>query len=236
MREYSAIESALYASFDRLLESDILEIDFESVGTFTDPSAGKPSEFDEQSEWKDVILDHRFDEATPWITELACRWRSVKRKRAPEIHGEFRVRNIYDALLKNAPDLTWERASDTEKQLVAEFRTIDDTPRSGAGLLTAVRVQPHVNPLELWYYDKDLSRYPGHATDYVRLDLDYVEYMKVLPVTKGTFGWQYLFSDISLCGLERHVVENLEAMLDAFPTAFPEYDYAPLRARLEARL
>ncbi|AEM85038.1 hypothetical protein [Streptomyces violaceusniger] len=236
MREYSAIESNLYDSFDKLLKSDVLEIDFENVGTFTDPSTGKSSEFEVRPEWKDVILDPRLDEATPWITELACRWRSVARKKTPEIHGEFRIRNIYDALLRRAPDLAWEKASREEKQLVAEFRTIDDTPRSGAGLITAIRVQPHVNPLEVWYYDKDLSRYPGHQIDYVRLDIDYVEYMKVLPITKGTFGWQYLFSDISLSSLGTHVATNLEAMLEVFPTTFPEYDYTPLRERWEARL
>lgn len=198
--------------------------------------AGKPAEFDLRPEWQDVILDPRLDEATPWITELGCSWRGADRKNVPEIHGEFRVRNIYDALLRRAPDLAWEKAPDAEKQLVAAFRTIDDTPRSGVGLLTAIRVQPHVNPLEIWYYDKDLSRYPGYATDYTRLDLDYTEYMEMLPVTKGAFRWQYLFSDVSLRGLGRQVISNLEAMLELFPIAFPEYDYAPLRARLEARL
>ncbi|MDQ1039743.1 hypothetical protein QFZ75_006159 [Streptomyces sp. V3I8] len=234
MREYSPIESALYASFDNLLESSLVEIDFESVGDFTDPSAGKPAEFDERPEWEDVILAGLL-EATPWITELACSWRSAKRKKTPQIRGEFRVRNIYDALLKPAPDLAWEKAPDDEKRLVAEFRTIDETPRSGAGLLTAIRVQKHVDPLQIWYYDKDLSRYPGNATDYVPLDIDYVEYMKNLAVTKGIFGWQYLFSDVSLSGLDRQVVANLEAMLDIFPTVFPEHDYTPLRDRLEAR-
>ncbi|MCZ0990727.1 hypothetical protein [Streptomyces diastatochromogenes] len=236
MREYSAIESELYASFDAILESEALEVDFEKVGAFTDPSAGRPSGFEVQSEWNGVILSPRLDEATPWITELACCWRSVRRKKMPEIHGEFRVRNIYESLLRSAPDLAWEKAPDSEKRLVAEFRTIDDTPRSGAGLLAAIRVQPNVDPLEIWYYDKDLSRYPGHSSDYVRLDLDYREYMKMLSVTKGTFGWQYLFSDVTLSGLSGQVSENLEAMLEVFPVAFPQYDYTPLRERLEARL
>ncbi|WP_327190340.1 hypothetical protein [Streptomyces xinghaiensis] len=236
MREYSASESELYRSFDTLLESSILKIDFENVGDFTDPGAGIPSSFSERPEWKDVILDPHLGEATPWITELACRWRSASRKKTPEIQGEFRVRNVYDSLLRPAPDLAWEKAPDAEKQLVSEFRTIDDTPRSGTGLLTAIRVQRHVNPLEIWYYDKDLSRSPEHGSDFIRLELDYAEYMKVLPVTKGTFGWQYLFAPVSLRNLGKRVINNLEAMLEVFPTAFPEYDYTPLQARLEARL
>lgn len=235
MHENSVSESKLYLSFRELCESKHVKVEFKKVGSSLDPESGQPSAFTTRQEWRDVILGPDLSESTPRVTELGCRWRSVDPNH-PELNGEFRVRNIFKAFLRPAPDLAWEKAPEEEKKLVAEFRTIDDTPRSATGLLTAVRVQPQVNPLELWYYDKDLSRYPGHETDYIRLDLDYSEYMRVLPVTKGTFGWQYLYADVSLHGLGSQVVENLQTMLEVFPRVFPEYDYSDLRTRLEARL
>lgn len=56
-------------------------------------------------------------------------------------------------------------------------------------------------------------------------------------VTKGTAGWQYLFADVDFKSpWMQEVGSELKTMLATFPALFPQYDYAPLRARLEARL
>lgn len=69
------------------------------------------------------------------------------------------------------------------------------------------------------------------------MDVDYCGYLAALLVTKGTYGWQYLFADVSLADdIHHHTVENARRMLEVFPRLFPGYDYAPLAARLEARL
>ncbi|MGI5424124.1 hypothetical protein [Streptomyces sp. CA-179760] len=56
-------------------------------------------------------------------------------------------------------------------------------------------------------------------------------------MTKGTFGWQYLFTDVSLRGDDfGETGRRLNDMLTVFPELFPGYDYQPLRSRLAARL
>ncbi|MEV0701148.1 hypothetical protein AB0I53_25015 [Saccharopolyspora sp. NPDC050389] len=70
-----------------------------------------------------------------------------------------------------------------------------------------------------------------------RLDLDYAGYLEALRITKGTFGWQFLFADVSLSDDEFDVTcQFMEIMLDVFPKLFPEHDYEPLRARLAERV
>lgn len=69
------------------------------------------------------------------------------------------------------------------------------------------------------------------------MDLDYLGYLEALAVTKGAYGWQYLFTDLSLLNDDlHHVVESVKAMLRRFPDLFPQHDYTQLRERLEERL
>ncbi|PUB22792.1 hypothetical protein C8K30_11214 [Promicromonospora sp. AC04] len=75
------------------------------------------------------------------------------------------------------------------------------------------------------------------APRYNDLALSYPEYLDVLRLTKGVFGWQLLFVDVSLRepGLRPHL-ESITTMLEVFPSVFPQHDYAPLQGRLAARL
>ncbi|AOS64546.1 hypothetical protein [Actinoalloteichus hymeniacidonis] len=53
--------------------------------------------------------------------------------------------------------------------------------------------------------------------------------------TKGTYGWQFLFADISLRRGDFHEVAGyLQGMVDVFPELFPG-DYTELRDRLAER-
>jgi hypothetical protein len=235
MRELTPTEAAHMKSFRDLLASEVIEIDFEKAGIVGNPLGGVPTFFEMLPEWDGVTLAPSLNECTLWMSELSCRWRTSGD--LPQFGGEFRLEGVYDALLKNPPELGWEGSSQEEIEFFAQLRTIDGTPRSGAGLTTAIRVQKNVDPLEIWYCDKDLSRNPEHSLDYVKLGIDYCGYMHVLPLTKGTFGWQYLYTDVSLRGgTLQSVGEDLRNMLAVFPEIFPEYDYTELAGRLEARL
>ncbi|GAA3357314.1 hypothetical protein [Saccharopolyspora gregorii] len=235
MGNNTSIESALYSAFDEVVESKVFEVDFQDIGSFSGGESGRPGMFDDLDEWRNVIIDDRMDAATPKVSELGLQWRTRYRRKHPEVLGEFRVRNLYRALLRPPPELVWSGSTEAEKDFVEQLRVIDDTPRSGAGLLTAIRIQEGVSPLEVWYFDKDLSRTTVGGGDFIRLNIDYSGYMKSLALTKGSFGWQYLFADISINNLSRDVVQNIDAMLRVFPNEFPGYEYRDLQSRLEAR-
>ncbi|RJO78426.1 hypothetical protein D5S18_05940 [Nocardia panacis] len=92
-----------------------------------------------------------------------------------------------------------------------------------------MRIQRGVSPLEIWFHDR--------SDGPVRLDLDYCGYLEALVRTKGCFGWQYLFADVSLADHEHHhSLDNMRRMLEVFPKLFPEHDYTDLAERLNQRL
>lgn len=68
------------------------------------------------------------------------------------------------------------------------------------------------------------------------MEVTYREYLDALLVTKGTYGWQYLYTDVSLGRGFGGVRRYLQGMIELFPEIFPNHDYSPLVERLEARL
>ncbi|WP_431040490.1 hypothetical protein ACQUSR_00305 [Streptomyces sp. P1-3] len=122
-------------------------------------------------------------------------------------------------------------------ELCSELRVIDNTPLTAAGQLAAIRIQRHTDPLEIWYYDMDMNEVEGWGQQLVRLDLTYTGYLEQLVLTKGTYGWQYLFTD-ELPFTDpyfKNFRTGLGAMLDHFPGLFPAWDYTDLRRRFAAR-
>ncbi len=178
-------------------------------------------------ELADITVDPRIAEQAPRLRRIAAHWRGTDE--AAELTGEFRIPQFHRALFDPAPPLAWEGSTPDERELLAQFRQIDGHPRSGTGQVALVRLVPHTTPLEIWMWDDRLGAQ--------RMDLDYLGYLEALAVTKGTHGWQYLFTDLSLQGVDlRHTADAMRAMLDHFPELFPQHDYTDLRARLEERL
>lgn len=142
--------------------------------------------------------------------------------------GEFDLINI--AAIPDLPvPADYFTRDGLDLQFLSELYVIDDLSASGTGSLAAMRLQDGVADPEIWFLDGDRT--------YVKLDLGYCEYLDGLLVSKGVYGWQYLFADVELGEYEfGPVLDNLRWMLDIFPEQFPEHDYAPLVARLEARL
>ncbi|MGW4232160.1 hypothetical protein ACWEF9_23180 [Streptomyces sp. NPDC004980] len=147
----------------------------------------------------------------------------------PDVSGEFYVRNLLGALEEPPPELGEIEVSGADPSLLSELRAIDGTPDTGEGSLAAIRILSGQAPPEIWFDHMLRGTW--------RMHIDYRDYLATLRVTKGTFGWQYLFTDVSLRGDEFRVIRRrLQNMLDVFPEMFPGDDYAPLRRRLSERL
>ncbi|WP_091106340.1 hypothetical protein [Micromonospora citrea] len=143
------------------------------------------------------------------------------------IAGEFCLEALENAVLRQRPPELWADMTPEQERLQPELRAIDGTPEWGTGHLAALRVQPGVEQPEIWFDNTNDHHY--------KLDLDYRGYLDALRVTKGTFGWQYLFTESSLRG-DASTTRRLRTMLELFPTWFPDHDYEPFRRRLDLAL
>ncbi|MEU7469969.1 hypothetical protein AB0A94_15765 [Streptomyces sp. NPDC044984] len=178
-------------------------------------------------ELEQVIVAPAIAEQAPRFRRIAAHWRG--REAVQDLTGEFRIPQFYRAIFEPAPPLAWEGSPPDELELLAQFRQVDGHPRSGTGQFALVRLEPNTTPLEIWVWDARLGAQ--------RMDLDYLGYLEALAVTKGTYGWQYLFTDLSFLNDDLyHVAESMKAMLRRFPDLFPQHDYTQLRERLEERL
>lgn len=108
------------------------------------------------------------------------------------------------------------------------LRVLDQSTESGR--LTGIHVPESGEGRELWFHDINNSTLK-------RLDIGCRDCVRNVFTMKGVSGWQYLFTDTDLSGDEFDVLSgSLTNALTSFPTLFPRYDYADLRARLTARL
>jgi hypothetical protein len=187
-------EKALTGMVADLENSDAVSVDFSELGPGT--------------EWMDdpaevlIALDGmtslaEFQRCPFRFTKVAASWRTVKPY--PLIHGEFSVTPLPLAFATGAPHMAWEGSTDEERQLYSEFRVVDDTPTSGEGLFTALRAPTEIRPIELWLY---YIRLIPHKPPTVQLEIDYCEYLDMVHLTKGVFGWQFLFADVSFSDWE----------------------------------
>lgn len=151
-------------------------------------------------------------------------------KTEPHMVGEFCLTNIYRCLTEELPGLDDVTLSPSENEILAGLRVIDEEPQAGSGRLTGLLVTPGSTRHQVWLYDMSQERLE-------LLDVDYGAYLENVLITKGSYGWQYLFADVDLNepGLG-DIKTSLTTMLDTFPVMFPDHSYADLRARLEARL
>ncbi|MEJ8650067.1 hypothetical protein WKI65_18700 [Streptomyces sp. MS1.AVA.3] len=189
-------------------------------------------------DWADVEFDQRMLDCALRFPGLGAQWEIPEEEEdLPEIYGDFNLLHLHDVLKQPAGPAPLPGATSFQQQFLSELRIFDHTPRSGAGKLTYIRMQPHVTPLEIWYSAvADIGSDP-YPPGFLKMDITYCEYLDALLLTKGTYGWQYLYTDISLRGRAFHeTVTYVQGMLEVFPEIFPQHDYTPLRDRLEARL
>ncbi|MCW7988761.1 hypothetical protein XF35_26765 [Streptomyces platensis subsp. clarensis] len=188
------------------------------------------SVFGTLAEQDGVALDPALQACYLRFDGLGACWGFGEEESDPLFAGEFNLLPLVQAVRQQPPIERYPYASPPQQEIVAELRDFDGTPMTGAGHVTSLRIKRGgVHNPEIWFSDNPLG--------FHRLDIDLCGYLDALRVTKGTFGWQYLFTDVSFADENYEVTaEFLTEMLDVFPELFPQHDYAPLRARLEARL
>ncbi|MCX4232473.1 hypothetical protein [Streptomyces ortus] len=236
MRKLTASENAHLKSFTELHECDSIDIFFENQGQWGEPEepGALTAVFDGVSGFEGVVLDPGLERCMVGISDLSSCWGTVDT--LPRLRGEFSIKEFFDCLLDPPPELVREEPAPAEAEFYSQLRVIDSAPRAANGMMTAVRIQPGVNSLEIYFIDSGLDRTPEYENEYIRMDVDYCGYLDALLMTKGTFGWQYLFTEASSRDERfRDFSDRLAYMLELFPRIFPEYDYTPLRDRLEAR-
>jgi hypothetical protein len=233
MQSLTESEEAQVESIADLTRSELFDVEHEQED-ITFPLA----RFDPLSEtdpnWTGVVLSAELKKCALRFASLSCAWSF----RGPErdLYGEFFLRHVYLALIEDPP-LCNDLAFESERELLASLRMIDSAPQRATGEATFIRIEPHKENLELWYQDRYLFDENDNTQGFLKMELDYCGYLDALRMTKGAFGWQMLFVDASLrdTGFRAHA-DNLRSMLEVFPSVFPQYDYTPLRNRLEARL
>ncbi|MEV8310346.1 hypothetical protein AB0P36_24080 [Streptomyces flavidovirens] len=188
---------------------------------------------DTKAEWADLELGPDLLRCSLRFKRISSQWRLTGSRQ--DLAGEFSLPHFYKTLIGAAPRAT-DDASENDRQLFSELRIIDSTPRDATGQAALVRIQLAKDPLEIWYQDRDLYDSVNNPQACVRTTLNYCEYLDALRLTKGTFGWQLLFTDVLLRDTLQHRAETLTEMLEVFPAAFPAHDYTSLAERLEARL
>ncbi|MEE1803291.1 hypothetical protein PUR57_32275 [Streptomyces sp. JV176] len=219
-------EEDLQKAFQELNENPQVQIFYGEKGPLAQEFGDAASTFEMISSWRGIELDKSLQRCFIRFTVLTSHWRiegpGVK------LAGEFRIRHPLYSLDVRAPDSDWP-SNESEEKLYSELRVIDDRPGSGGGDFTGMRIQPDNTKPELWYHDFRRGTY--------KLDIDYCQYLNTLCVTKGVWGWQYLFTDVSLTERDfRSFALNLEKSLEILPRLFPDHDYTDLRTRLQERL
>lgn len=184
--------------------------------------------FDALENWEHISLDPALQTHFLRFSEVSAFWETVEPR--PTLSGEFNLSHFYEVFYKKAPEhLITSHDTEERRRLISEFRVFDDTPLSGVGSFTALRIQSNVSDPEVWHY-----KIPWGP---MRMDIDYRGYLDTLRLTKGTFDWQYLFIETSLASEELEATAyRLKTMLQIFPEIFPGHDYGPLQERLMERL
>lgn len=259
MRHLSQNEQLHLASLQQICDCPALDVDCGETDRLTAPLEELPPPAEFNPKWRDVHLDEDIRSCGLRFIDFGCHWSTrvgddyddedvayddeedsdsgstVDMDDLPEISGEFFLRPFHDILRQSDGPA---RKVDTEfqRQFLSELRVMDQTPRSGAGMITYIRLAPGTGPLEIWYSDVADIGAPPYPPGFVKMEITYRQYLDALLLTKGTYGWQYLYTDTRLVRGFEEECEHLEGMLRLFPEIFPGYDYEPLAARLEERL
>jgi hypothetical protein len=209
-----------------LRESPVVDLKDEHRGQPSEYAENPDSIFDELAMHSGISLDPKFRAHLFTAQSMGCRWEISSSE--PPLRGEIHLLDMYSALASDQPVFFVESEDDEEEELLDELRIIDRAPYGGGGEMAAVRRMPGSSDPELWFYE------PGSGIH--RLDIGYCEYIDTLLITKGVYGWQYLFTDLSFedARVGGHVW-RIKLMLDVFPDVFPDHDYTALRHRLDER-
>ncbi|MFF4951633.1 hypothetical protein ACWC2K_08580 [Streptomyces chattanoogensis] len=183
--------------------------------------------FDELEDRENITLAPALQENYLRHSEIGSQWKTV----GPYafVTAEFNFTPLARLVHEEPPTFGSALSSAEERRLVSELRVIDEAPVTGTGSFAALRLQPEVEEPEIWFTDGERGIW--------QMDLGYFGYFEALRLTKGTFGWQYLFTEAPLVSEEfEGPTDRLKNMFESLPQIFPDHDYEPLRARFAERM
>ncbi|MEV0369964.1 hypothetical protein AB0I10_09090 [Streptomyces sp. NPDC050636] len=227
MAKLSAYELRYLAMLDELKKAPEVTVYEEERGPLETLVGDASTAFKKIAEWEGISLDPALQRCFIRFEGLSSHW-GIELA-GMHLRGEFSIRHIAAAMLSVGVDLATEDTPEEDRLAFSELRVFDEHLQGGGGSLAGLRIQPGMTSPEVWYYEGTHSIF--------KLDLDYAEYLDTLLVTKGTYGWQYLFAADSTQDNDfQDAAENMQNMLSVFPNIFPEHDYEPLQERLTQRL
>jgi hypothetical protein len=227
--EPTPAERAWLDVFEELRNCPDVRLDLDSLEFAEEPTDAETA-FEMLAQRDGVVLDSSLKKCYLRFSDLGAGWDAgmTEEDEDPLFAGEFDVIPLVRAVRDTAPVERATSSSPEERQLLSELRDFDASV-SGTGKVASLRVrQGAVHNPEIWFSDGIRGTH--------RMDVDLCGYFDALRITKGTLGWQYLFTDVSLVDNRFEVtVRFLTEMFRVFPDLFPAHDYAPLRARFEER-
>ncbi|WP_326677320.1 hypothetical protein [Streptomyces sp. NBC_01237] len=186
------------------------------------------------AEWSNLQLGRDILDNSLRI-EVAAHWTSTPP--LPSFSGEYRIPAPMEILGQDASRLASMLSDDFHKKFVTQLRYFDNTYASGRGFAAYLRMNPESTRREIWFHDLVATETPPYPPGFTILDLTFNQYVEALTLTKGLYGWQYLFADISFQDPAiDHLAAGLRDGLEAFSELFTDQDYSSLLQRLEARL
>jgi hypothetical protein len=223
----TAYEEMHLRSLKELEDSPQVRVFHSERGPIEESVGDAGTTFAKIASWTGVQLDPGLQKCFLRFEGISSHWQLDRN--GVKISGEFSLCHLAAAMLTVGVEGETEYATPEECQIYSELRLFDDQPRGGVETFSGQRNSPGKTSPENWYHDGPLG--------FFKMDLDYCTYLNALLATKGTYGWQHLFTTVGERGVDPEVrVESLGNMLEIFPTLFPDRDYLDLRDRLEARL
>lgn len=234
MRTPNSLEKRHLASLKSLREHDDIHL-AEERRTKIGPSFSELVPFSKfEREWNDLYLDpDAFEGALRFA--IGASWDFSAS--GEELAGEYSIPSPLEIMMQHASPLARSLKDPFQRAFAAQLRAMDSDAFAGGGFTTYVRMDPTTPHQEIWFNELVGIGGPPHPYGFVKLNLSYKKYLEILVLTKGIYGWQYLFSDISFSDSAiRHHREGLSRGLQVFPDMFPDHDFTELQQRLEARL
>ncbi|GAA2354849.1 hypothetical protein [Streptomyces carpaticus] len=159
--------------------------------------------------------------------EIGILWRGDRP--FSDVGGEISLPHLGDSIALGPPP--WSRQGEwpePERELYSQLRVFDKHEKGGVGSSASLRMGVEGSAPEVWFFHSSRGA--------VLLDIDYCEYMESLFVTRGFYGWQYLFADISFeDGRYSASGDAIARSLSYLQSTFPDSDYSDLRRRMTAR-
>ncbi|MFD9499203.1 hypothetical protein [Streptomyces sp. NPDC060035] len=226
MPRFTEYEQRHLDSLDQLENSPGVQVFHSNSGPFEESVGDAPATFAKIFTWEGVHLDPELQRCFLRFDKIEVHWAIQN----PDFHmfGRFSLHHLAAAILTTGAEVEDEYLTEEELRIASELRIFDNPDSSDDGEFAALRIPFGVTSPEVWYHNPSFGLF--------EMDLDYCGYLDALLVTKGVYGWQFLFADVNLREpLFTGVVQSLKRAFKVFPRVFPDHDYGPLEKRMTER-